>query len=105
MKIYKRAQILAADIWACFEGKGYGEFNDISSVTMFADYRFVRKLSDIDRVPQGLVYMGVLKYSEDLMKVLEAGQIVESGDRLEVEIRGCSIWGVEVISRFMSLIE
>ena len=36
---YKRAQILVADIWACFEGKGFGEFHDIDSITMFADYR------------------------------------------------------------------
>lgn len=40
VKIYKRVQILVADIWACFEGKSYGEFNDIDSITMFADYRY-----------------------------------------------------------------
>jgi hypothetical protein len=39
--LYKRAQILVADIWACFEGQGYGEFNDIDEITMFADYRYV----------------------------------------------------------------
>lgn len=44
--------------------------------------------------------MGVLKYSDELMKVLEEGKIIESGDRLEVEIRGCSIWGVEVMVFF-----
>jgi len=38
---YKRAQILIADIWACFEGKGLGEFYDIDQLTMFADYRLV----------------------------------------------------------------
>ena len=42
MKLYKRAQILIADLWACFEGQGPGMFNDIDSITMFADYRFVR---------------------------------------------------------------
>lgn len=39
VKIYKRAQILIADLWACFEGKGLGEFHDIDTITMFADYR------------------------------------------------------------------
>ncbi|KAL7312295.1 hypothetical protein PS15m_008074 [Mucor circinelloides] len=37
--ILKRAQILIADLWACFDGQSYGEFNDIDSITMFADYR------------------------------------------------------------------
>jgi len=35
--IYKRAQILVADLWACFEGKGRGRFDDINEITMFAD--------------------------------------------------------------------
>ena len=34
--MYKRAQILVADLWACFEGKGYGYFEDIDKITMFA---------------------------------------------------------------------
>ena len=58
MKIYKRVQILVADIWACFEGKGIGEFTDIDSITMFADYR----------VPQILVHLGAMRYSDKLMK-------------------------------------
>ena len=33
---YKRAQILVADLWACFDGKGYGRFDDIDKITMFA---------------------------------------------------------------------
>lgn len=41
MALNKRAQILVADIWACFEGKGLGTFHDISTaITMFADYRY-----------------------------------------------------------------
>ena len=38
----KRAQIFAADVWARFGGEGYGEFHDIDSLTMFADYRLAR---------------------------------------------------------------
>lgn len=37
--IYKRAQILIADIWSSFSGIGFGEFHDIDKLTMFADYR------------------------------------------------------------------
>lgn len=33
---HKRAQILVADLWACFEGEGWGHFVDIDQITMFA---------------------------------------------------------------------
>ena len=36
VRFHKRAQILVADLWACFEGEGYGFFRDIDQVTMFA---------------------------------------------------------------------
>ena len=36
----KRAQIFAADVWYRFNGKGYGEFKDINTITMFADYQY-----------------------------------------------------------------
>jgi hypothetical protein len=41
VQFFKRAQILIADIWGCFEGKDLGQFDDIDqTITMFADYRF-----------------------------------------------------------------
>lgn len=36
VRLYKRAQILVADLWACFNGEGYGAFQDIDKITMFA---------------------------------------------------------------------
>ena len=56
MCLYKRVQILIADIWSCFEGDGLGHFYDINKLTMFADYR----------VPQALLALGVMTYSNDL---------------------------------------
>ncbi len=35
----KRAQIFPADVWHRFGGCGFGEFNNIHTLTMFADYR------------------------------------------------------------------
>uniref|UniRef100_A0A8C5NTX5 Queuosine 5'-phosphate N-glycosylase/hydrolase n=1 Tax=Jaculus jaculus TaxID=51337 RepID=A0A8C5NTX5_JACJA len=87
ISFYKRAQILVADTWSVLEGKGDGCFKDISSITMFADYR----------LPQILVYLGALKYSDKLMKKLLKGEMLSYGDKQEVEIRGCSIWCVELI--------
>ncbi|XP_066472769.1 queuosine 5'-phosphate N-glycosylase/hydrolase isoform X2 [Tiliqua scincoides] len=84
---YKRAQILVADTWSVLEGKGDGCFSDISSVTIFADYR----------IPQVLVHLGAMKYSDGLMKQLKEGHMFQSGDQQEMEIRGCSIWCCELI--------
>ncbi|XP_004639453.1 queuosine salvage protein [Octodon degus] len=84
---YKRAQILVADTWSVLEGKGDGCFTDIASITMFADYR----------LPQVLAHLGALKYSDELLKKLCRGEMLSYGDKQEVEIRGCSLWCVELI--------
>jgi hypothetical protein len=85
----KRAQILVADIWACFENNGIGHFNNIDSITMFADYR----------VPQSLAYFGAIKYSDHLIDTLKTNPYIEPGSRLECEIRAASIWSVELVRR------
>ncbi|KAB5567752.1 hypothetical protein PHYPO_G00236460 [Pangasianodon hypophthalmus] len=47
--------------------------------------------------PEALVYLGALRYSDALMEALKKGELLSSGERREVEIRGCSIWCVEKI--------
>ncbi|XP_017661804.1 PREDICTED: UPF0553 protein C9orf64 homolog [Lepidothrix coronata] len=91
VSFYKRAQILVADTWSVLEGKGDGFFDDISSLTIFADYR----------IPQVLVHLKAMKYSEELMKKLREGTIFQSGDKEEVEIRGCSIWCCALICKHL----
>ncbi|KAL8905742.1 MAG: hypothetical protein Q9207_002456 [Kuettlingeria erythrocarpa] len=86
---HKRAQIFAADLWACFEGQSYGSFHDIDTITMFADYR----------IPQMLHSLGCLRYSPSLENRIRGLREVESGCRSEVQLRGCSIWCVELIRR------
>lgn len=85
---HKRAQILVADLWCLFEGTGHGSFPDIGSLTMFADYR----------VPQSLQQYGVLKYDEELLTFLRREEIMPYGHEYEIEIRGCSIHGVELLT-------
>ncbi|XP_022054779.2 queuosine salvage protein isoform X1 [Acanthochromis polyacanthus] len=87
ISFYKRAQILVADLWGVMEARGHGDIINIDWLTMFADYR----------VPQALVYLEALRYSDTLMQTLKNGELLCSGDRREVEIRGCSIWSVELI--------
>jgi Potential Queuosine, Q, salvage protein family len=62
--ILKRAQILVADVWACCGGRDLGEFSDIDELTAFADYR----------IPQSLLWLGVLEYSDELVKYLRNGK-------------------------------
>ncbi|KAG9286768.1 hypothetical protein G9A89_012318 [Geosiphon pyriformis] len=112
VQFYKRAQILIGDIWACFEGQGLGNFHDIDYMTMFADYRFAFEL----RIPiigfrynysnnhfslKALHNLRVLSYSPHLLETLSALTLLPYGSRLEMEIRGCSIWAVELIRRII----
>lgn len=90
VSLYKRAQILVGDIWACFKNEGIGHFNDIGEITMFADYR----------IPQTLLYYGVFEYSDELLKKLQEDKTLENGEEDEVEIRACSIHAVELLREY-----
>ena len=78
VRLLKRAQIFVADVWACFEGEGYGAFRDIDKITMFADYR----------VPQILCGLGCMSYSPKLDATVRAGRPIESGSSWEMQMRG-----------------
>ncbi|KAF2162723.1 hypothetical protein M409DRAFT_26960 [Zasmidium cellare ATCC 36951] len=89
VRLLKRAQIFVADFWAALNGSGLGEFHDIDHLTMFADYR----------VPQVLHSLGVLVFSPPLDHRIRSLGRIESGHTWEVQLRGCSIWAVELIRR------
>lgn len=89
VRFLKRAQILVAELWACFDGQGHGAFRDIDKLTMFADYR----------VPQILHSMGCLYYSPPLLTAIQTKQTIASGSSWEMQLRACSIWCVELIRR------
>lgn len=91
--LYKRAQILVADLWGAFQGQGYGEFNDIGSITIMADYI----------VPAVLKQIGVLKYSAGLSNKIEANKEIVPGSEEEVELRACSIHAVEKMRELIAL--
>lgn len=86
----KRAQIVVADLWSHFKGKGPGEFEDISTLTMFADYR----------VPQALVGLEVMAYSDGFLKQLQSNPYLKPGSEEEIVIRACSIISIFVKSFF-----
>ncbi|OAQ97525.1 hypothetical protein LLEC1_01942 [Akanthomyces lecanii] len=87
VRILKRAQILVADMWACFQGESYGSFHDIDKITMFADYR----------IPQILVGLGALYLSPSVASAIKSRKMIESGSSWEVQLRACSIWCVELM--------
>lgn len=90
--LYKRAQIFVADLWGAFKGQGYGEFSDIGSITIFADYI----------VPAVLQQLGVLKYSSSLANSIEMNTEIGSGSEEEVELRACSVYAVEKMRELIS---
>ncbi|KAF7558788.1 hypothetical protein G7046_g5368 [Stylonectria norvegica] len=89
IRLLKRAQILVADLWACFDGESYGKFDDIDKITMFADYR----------VPQILISLGALYCSPAVAAAIADKKMIESGGKWEIQLRACSIWCVELIRR------
>jgi len=78
IRFLKRAQILVADLWACFQGEGHGAFKDIDKITMFADYR----------LPQILSSLGCIYYSPKLDMAVRQKQVLESGGNWEMQLRG-----------------
>ncbi|XP_064466416.1 queuosine 5'-phosphate N-glycosylase/hydrolase-like isoform X2 [Ornithodoros turicata] len=92
VSFYKRAQILVADLWSCFEGENLGRFHDIATLTAFADYR----------VPQVLAYFGALQYSQHLEEMLAKDLIMENGQREEMEIRGAMLHACELVREELS---
>lgn len=89
IRFLKRAQILVADLWACFNGESYGEFHDIDKITIFADYR----------IPQILISLGALYCCPGIATAIKDKKMIESGSAWEVQLRACSIWCVELIRR------
>jgi len=84
---YKRAQLAAADLGRAFAGVGPGRFGDLDRLTAFAD----------NLVPHVLRVEGVLDYERALAAVIDSGQLIESGDPAEVEIRAGGVHAVELL--------
>lgn len=83
--IYKRAQILAADIYLALQGRPPAAFWDMADLTIFAD----------NMVPHVLRHDGILKYSAALAEKIDNGVMIESGSAEETEIRMAGIHAVE----------
>jgi len=85
--LFKRAQIAAADLALAFDGQGWGRFEDLDRLTIFAD----------NLVPHVLRVEGVLRYDGGLLARINAGELVPAGSEQEVEIRACGLHAVELL--------
>lgn len=82
---YKRAQILAADLYGAFGSKGIGKLSDLDQLTAFADYK----------LPQVLRHLGILRYDDELAMRIDAKHLIAAGSAEEIEIRAQTVWAVE----------
>jgi len=84
---YKRAQLTAADLAIAFHGKGWGRFDDLGEVTIFAD----------NLVPHVLRMDGVMLYAPDLAARIDREELIPAGSPEEVEIRAAALHAVELM--------
>lgn len=92
IRLYKRAQILVADLYGAFNGAGPGHFNDLDTLTAFADYK----------VPQVLRQHGILTYAPDLSARIAKHQLIPPDSEAELEIRAATIWAVELLRQSLA---
>lgn len=90
--LYKRAQLLVADLYGAFEGQGHGEFFDLDQLTIFADYK----------LPQVLRHHHVLEYDRHLSSLVDNYIPIAPGSSEEVEIRAATVQAVELMRQHVS---
>jgi hypothetical protein len=84
---YKRAQLTAADLALAFDGSGWGRFDDLDELTIFAD----------NVVPHVLRVDNILIYEKNLLNRINAGTLIAPGSTQEIEIRACAVHAVELL--------
>ena len=89
--LYKRAQIAASDLALAFGQQGWGAFNDLDALTIFAD----------NLVPHVLRVDGLLSYDAGLAARIDAGKLIPAGTPEEIEIRAVALHAVEQLSALL----
>jgi hypothetical protein len=85
---YKRAQLAVSDLNLAFRGEGWGRFDDLAALTVFAD----------NTLPHVLRTDGVLRYTPELSERIDRGDMLIAGGEEEVEIRACAVTACERIT-------
>jgi len=87
----KRAQLTAADLGLAFAYEGWGRFDDLAELTIFAD----------NLVPHVLRIDGVLSYDRHLLARIAAGEPLKAGSPEEIEIRAAALHAVELLKQHL----
>jgi hypothetical protein len=87
VRFFKRAQILVCDLRGAFGGKAWGAFDNIATLTAFADYK----------LPQILRAWRILNYAPALARKVDARKELAAGSAAETEIRATTLWAVEFL--------
>ncbi len=87
VRFWKRAQILAGDIYGAFRGEGPGRLSNMGYLTAFPDYA----------LPRILWNCGALAYAPRLFAKISDRSPIASGSEEEVEIRGATVMAVELL--------
>lgn len=85
--LYKRAQLLVADLALAFAGQSLGRFHDLGQLTIFAD----------NLVPHVLRVDGVLRYEPSLLAQIDRGDLIPAGSPQEIEMRAVALHAAERI--------
>ncbi len=89
--LYKRAQLLTADMALAFGQQGPGAFHDLDDLTIFAD----------NLVPHVLRVDGLLRYEPALLARINDGQLIPAGSPEETEIRAVGLHAVERVAEVL----
>lgn len=85
--LYKRAQILAADLSGALAGTGLAITTHLDRLTAFADYK----------VPQVLRQLGILRYAPDLAGHIRRLERIPVNSPKEVAIRAATVQACELL--------
>ncbi|MFN8675790.1 MAG: queuosine salvage family protein [Thermomicrobiales bacterium] len=86
--LFKRAQLLTADVALAFDQQGPGAFHDLDDLTIFAD----------NLVPHVLRVDGLLDYDLELLARINDGHVIPPGSPEETEIRAVGLHAVERVA-------
>ncbi|MBI4673027.1 MAG: hypothetical protein HY741_15340 [Chloroflexi bacterium] len=87
VNFFKRAQILAGDLYGSFGGEKWGAFHNLQDLTAFADYK----------LPQILRAWGILNYAPELARRVDRKIPLAKDSPHEIEIRAAMVWAVELL--------
>ena len=82
---FKRAQLAAADLYLAFGGTGHGRFDDIFSLTIFAD----------NLIPHVLRCDAILEYAPELAARIDEQRLIARDSTEEIELRASAVVAVE----------